>query len=234
MIAVAMAKTTKKRKNRGKAASPNPESSEPPVPSVTWDELVELAEADLDENGLASLDKRRHVAEKKWRRLKERGLPMHIDFEGAKRGLVAYYADCFDSARMKGVRKVFASVGARLVDYTGGVDYMPELWLAMDYISRHRKERDRLLAEEAGSLAQESQMRLVTEEGCELNQKAVEVSLKATMKDVYGEEKDGGDKGGSKVMYNLPGLTVNMIMSPEELAAKRLGGKEKVSEVIDV
>ncbi|MBQ4199003.1 MAG: hypothetical protein II649_03885 [Kiritimatiellae bacterium] len=229
-----MAKKAKTTKHAKRAAASEPKPPAPPVPSVTWDELVELAEADLDENGLASLEKRRHVAEKKWRRLKERGLPMRIDFDGAKRGLVAYYADCFDSVRTMGARKVFASVGARLVDYTGGVDFMPELWLAMDYICRHRRERDRILAEEAGSLAQESQMRLVTEEGCELNQKAVEVSLKATMKDVYGEEKDGGGKGGSKVMYNLPGLTVNMIMSPEELAAKQLGGGEKVSEVIDV
>lgn len=209
-------------------------AEDPPAASVTWDELVERAEAELDENGVSSMEKRRHVAEKKWRRLEERGLKMNADCGAVKRALVAYYADCFEAARSVGVRKVFARCGARIVDYTDGKDYWPELWLVMDYISRNRKERDRLLAEEAGSLAQESQMRLVTEEGCELNQKAVEVSLKATMKDVYGDGDRDGDAKRKPVVYKFENLSVNMIMSPAELAAKRLDGATPVSEVIDV
>lgn len=222
-----------KRAKDGAGGEAGP-AEDPPAASVTWDELVERAEAELDENGVSSMEKRRHVAEKKWRRLEERGLKMNADCVAVKRALVAYYADCFEAARSVGVRKVFARFGARIVDYTDGKDYWPELWLVMDYISRNRKERDRLLAEEAGSLAQESQMRLVTEEGCELNQKAVEMSLKATMKDVYGDGPEAGDAKRKPIMYNLPGLTVNMIMPPSELEAKRLDGATPVSEVIDV
>lgn len=228
-----MAKKAKTKRTKSAAAS-GTEPDAPPVPSVTWEELVERAEAGLDENGVTSLEKRRHVAEKKWRRLEERGLRMNADCDKVKQALVAYYADCFEAAQSLGIRRVFARCGARIADYTDGKDYWPELWLVMDYIGRNRKERDRILAEEAGSLAQESQMRLVTEEGCELNQKAVEVSLKATMKDVYGDGAEQGESKRKPIMYNLPGLTVNMIMSPAEIAAKKLDGNALASEVIDV
>ena len=213
----------------GKAGS----AEDPPAASVTWDELVERAEAELDENGVSSMEKRRHVAEKKWRRLEERGLRMNADCEGVKRALVAYYADCFEAERSAGVRKVFARCGARIVDYTDGKDYWPELWLVMDYISRNRKERDRLLAEEAGSLAQESQMRLVTEEGCELNQKAVEVSLKATMKDVYGDGEGGGASDAKKsVTYSFPNMKATWIIAQPGVA-ERIAAKPE-PEAIDV
>lgn len=204
-----------------------------PVPSVTWEELVERAEAGLDENGVTSLEKRRHVAEKKWRRLEERGLRMNADCNKVKQALVAYYADCFEAARSLGIRRVFARCGARIADYTDGKDYWPELWLVMDYISRNRKERDRILAEEAGSLAQESQMRLVTEEGCELNQKAVEVSLKATMKDVYGDGEGAGASDAKKgVTYLFPNLKATWI-SVQPGVAERIAAKPE-PEAIDV
>ncbi len=228
----AMAKRAKTKRAKNAAASESA-SSEVPVPTVTWDELVERAEAELDENGVASMEKRRHVAEKKWRRLKERGLRMNADCESVKRALVAYYVDCFEAARSTGVRKVFARCGARIVDYTDGKDYWPELWLVMDYISRNRKERDRLLAEEAGSLAQESQMRLVTEEGCELNQKAVEVSLKATMKDVYGDGEGGGASDAKKsVAYSFPNMRATWIIAQPGVA-ERIAAKPE-PEAIDV
>lgn len=209
-----MAKKSKTNWAKGAAASGSA-SSEAPVPSVTWEELVERAEAELDENGVASMEKRRHTAEKKWRRLGERGMTLRVNREGVERALCAYFEDCFGGAgRMRGIRKVFAGCGVSLVDYTDGADYYPEFALVMEYIRRNRGERDRLLAEEAGSLAQESQMRLVTEEGCELNQKAVEVSLKATMKDVYG---DGAESGGAdakkSVTYCFPNLQATWIIA---------------------
>jgi hypothetical protein len=221
---------TKRAKN---AASSGTAPDVAPVPSVTWEELVERAEAGLDENGITSLEKRRHVAEKKWRRLEERGLRMNSDCDKVKQALVAYYADCFEAARSLGIRRVFARCGARIADYTDGKDYWPELWLVMDYISRNRKERDRILAEEAGSLAQESQMRLVTEEGCELNQKAVEVSLKATMKDVYGDGEGGGASDAKKsVTYSFPNMKATWIIAQPGVA-ERIAAKPD-PEVIDV
>lgn len=221
---------TKRAKNAAAAGSA---PSEAPVPSVTWEELVERAEAGLDENGVTSLEKRRHVAEKKWRRLEERGLRMNADCGKVKQALVAYYADCFEAARSLGIRRVFARCGARIADYTDGKDYWPELWLVMDYISRNRKERDRILAEEAGSLAQESQMRLVTEEGCELNQKAVEVSLKATMKDVYGDGEGGGASDAKKsVTYSFPNMKATWIIAQPGVA-ERIAAKPE-PEAIDV
>lgn len=227
-----MAKKEKTKQAKNSAASGSA-TSEAPVPSVTWEDLVERAGAELDENGVTSLEKRRHVAEKKWRRLEERGLRMNVDCDRVKQALVAYYADCFEAARSLGVRKVFARCGARIVDYTDGKDYWPELWLVMDYISRNRKERDRILAEEAGSLAQESQMRLVTEEGCELNQKAVEVSLKATMKDVYGDGDEASASDAKKsVTYSFPNMRATWIIAQPGVA-ERIAAKPE-PEAIDV
>ena len=76
-------------------------------------------------------------------------------------------------------------------------------------------------------------MRLVTEEGCELNQKAVEVSLKATMKDVYGDG-DGASASDAKksVTYSVPNMKATWI-SAQPGVAERIAAKPE-PEAIDV
>ena len=83
------------------------------------------------------------------------------------------------------------------------------------------------MAEESASVAQESQLRLITEDGCDLNQRAVEVSLKATMRDVYGESNEVGPAkdGKAGITYNFPNMTLNWIVAPGAAGgAARNGG----------
>lgn len=206
-----------------------------PTVSITWDELLFRAEAALDEAGLEKVVKRKAVAEKIRRRMEARGQAEFVDEGSMKRALCAYWADATYGGRMKGWRKVFAESGAKAGDFLGGAtDRFPDLNTAFRYIQGLIGSMAREDAAETVALAQAGQRRLLTEDGCELNQRAVEVSLKATMKDVYGDGEKDGDAKRKPIVYKFENLSVNMIMSPAELAAKRLDGATPVSEVIDV
>ena len=205
-------------------------------PSVTWEQLLGYAELDLDEKGEASWEKSQAAAKKKWRRAKERGLSVSFPVERVKAALVDYYGNRVGGAeQMRGISKIFAEHGVTTDALFVGQDYHPELRLVYEYITRAAAKVTRARAIDTGFAAQLAQERLVTEEGCELNQRAVELSLKAAVKEVYGDgEEKSSDARRKAIVYNLPGLTVNMIMSPGEIAAKKLDGKQLASEVIDV
>lgn len=205
------------------------------APCMTWEELLARAESDLDEKGREGYERSKAAAEKHVRRSKAAGTWFEVDVEGVRRVIVAYYSAITSIGGMKRLRKLFAENGVRFDDYSSGRKSHADFGLVMEYIRKLRNELAKAEAEELVTEAQDSQRRLVTEEGCELNQRAVELSLKATMKDVYG---DGGDEKGSDrrkpIVYKFENLTANFIMSPAELAAKKLDGATPVSEVIDV
>lgn len=206
-----------------------------PVKVPSWEDLVEMAEAALDDEGETKMEKRRRTAEKKIRRMKERKIREVVDVGALRKGLCAYYADVTGGGKVKGFRKVVSEFGVSVGDYFGGAeDRYADLKLVHEYIRGLMVAMAKDDAEETVMLAQAAQRRLITEEGCGLNQRAVEVSLKATMKDMYGPGDENGDEKRKPVVYNLPGLTLNMIMSPGELTAKNLDGSRLVSEVIDV
>lgn len=210
------------------------EPSTPAVPAVSWEELVARASAALDERGEKAHQNRVDSAARISERNAKRGVSVEIDVDGVRRALTAYYADCLSGGR-QGVMGVFAKAGVKYVDYRDGRALNPEFTLVMEYLKGVRDEVLRQSAEDLKSQAQDAQRRLVTQEGCELNQRAVELSLKATMRDVYGDGEDSKGAAGRKpIIYNLPNLTLNMIMSPAELAAKKLDGKQLASEVINV
>lgn len=213
-----------------------PGSSAPPAPAMDFGELYLRAVSVLDEEGLVRLEKRKRAAERLQRLMKESGRREVFDLEGVKRALCEYGMGALEGGRTRRIRDCFAKCGVRLSDLFGAMDRHHELRTVYEYICRTRSAEARAEAEELGVAAQEGQRRLVTEDGCRLNQRAVELSLKATMGDVYGDDgKDGGAKGDKKkVTYNLPNLTVNMIMSPAEIAAKRLDGNARVGEVVNV
>lgn len=203
------------------------------LPAVSWEELLARAEAALDEKGLEAQERRRVAGEKKLRRLKERGLDPKWDVPGIKRALAAYYADSVLGDCRLGFRKIFAAAGVVSADFFDARDAYPELRLVFEYIVAKRKEISQTEADELSRQAQASQKRLVTEDGCDLNQRAVELSLKATMPGVYGDS--GGEKGGEKgkqIVYKFENLTANFIMSPSELAAKKLDAATPVSDII--
>ncbi len=204
-------------------------------PSVTWEQLFGYAELDLDEKGEESWAKSQAAAKKKWRRAKERGLAVSFPVEKVKAALVDYYGNRVGGAeRMRGISKIFAEHGVTTDALFVGQDYHPELRLVYEYITRASQKVTRARAIDTGYAAQLAQERLVTEEGCELNQRAVELSLKATVKDVYGdgEEAGGGSDAKKGISYNFPNMTVNWIVAPAELA-RRVEAKP-AAEVVDV
>lgn len=217
----------------GKSRSSPEESAERPVPAISWEELVARAEAALDERGEEAHAKRVAAAERISARNAKRGISVEIDVEGVRRALAAYCSDCL-SGGGAGVMGVFAREGVKYVDYRDGRALHPEFTLVMEYLKGVRDEIVRQSAEDLKSQAQNAQKRLVTEEGCDLNQRAVELSLKATMRDVYGDGEGSGGGGDAKkaISYSFPNMTVNWIMAPGELA-KRVEAKPQ-TEAIDV
>lgn len=177
-----------------------------------WSRLLKRAEMALDEQGREHLARATAVADKLKAKNGIEGEPAGTD--GVRKALARYYADVAGDGGMLGFRKVFAECKVDPVDYFDLRELVPELRMVFNYILKFRDEMHKLEADEMGHLALDSQRRLVTEEGCELNQKAVELQLRASLKGVYGNE-DKSEKGGkSGVTYNLPGLTINMITAP--------------------
>lgn len=221
---------------KSKAVEADVEGSAPeetPMPAVSWDELLARATAALDERGEEAHEKRVAAAERISARNAKRGGSVEIDVDGVRRALVACYLDYMAGGK-SGVLKVFAGEGVRYVDFRDGRALHPEFTLVMEYLKGVRDEVVRQEAEDLAAQAQDAQRRLVTEEGCGLNQRAVELSLKATVKDVYGEGEGSGGGGDAKksISYNFPNLTMNWIIAPGELA-KKVEAKPQ-PEVIDV
>ena len=205
------------------------------TPGVTWEELLGRAQAALDEHGLEKQAKREKTAEKYLALLAKREITPTWDLEGVKRALAAYFCDIvLGEGRPKGFRGVFASEGVVVTDLWDSMDAYPEIRLVYEYILRQMKRSAEASAQELVGQAQRAQERLVTEDGCDLNQRAVELSLKATMRGVYGDgEKDGGASDAKRgISYSFPNMTVNWIVSPAELG-KRVEAKPQ-PEVIDV
>lgn len=198
-----------------------------------WGALLARAVASLDEQGEEAFDKKRANAEWRRKRNESMGLRVKIDFDGVKRALTEYYEGCVGLAPFRGCKQTFSDCGVLLADFFDGENLEPELGLVFRYIQRQRDRTTKGAAMDLGREAQEAQRRLVTEEGCRLNQRAVEVSLRATMKDIYGEDGEGSGSGGSgrpQVVYNLPNLTLNMITAPAGL----LGAAKPQAAAIDV
>lgn len=205
------------------------------APAVTWEQLLGYAELDLDERGEESWEKCKVSAEKKFRRARERGLAVEFPVDGVRAALVDYYGIMVCGAEgPRGISAICARHGVTTDALFVGQAYYPELRLVYDYVRNMGVKVAKARAVDIGIAAQASQERLVTEDGCELNQKAVELSLKATMRDVYGDgEKDGGASDAKKgISYNFPNMTVNWIVAPAELA-KRVEAKPE-PEAIDV
>lgn len=224
----AMAK--KSRDSVGWNAGP---AEEPPVPAVGWDELLARAKASLDERGLERQAKREAAAERIRARNARNGVGLKFDGDGVRRALAAYYCDIVLGDRPRGYRKVFRDEGVVPSDLWLCEKVDADVMLVNEYVNAEMHRAMRADAEEAGRLAQMSQRRLVTEEGCELNQRAVEVSLKATMKDVYGDGADSSAQDSKRgISYSFPNMTLNWIVAPAELA-KGVAAKPE-AEAIDV
>lgn len=205
------------------------------VPAVSWDELLARATAALDERGEEAHKKRVEAAARISARNAKRGISVSFDVDGVHRALTAYYGDCLAGGK-KGVMGVFAKEKVKYVDFRDGRALNPEFTLVMEYLKGVRDEVLRQSAEDLAAQAQDAQRRLVTEEGCELNQRAVELSLKATVKDVYGDGEGSGGGGDAKkaINYNFPNMSMTWIIAPSEISAKKALEAKPQPETIDV
>lgn len=189
--------------------------------------LESRAMAALDERGETGLVKSRAAAEKRMRRL---GLERdEAGIELAKRFLLAY-----SDLGVK-YREAAKRVGVELVDLHAVFALWPEGKVVRDYLHDVRVELTRV--EDADDLAAARQtvreaMRDAKSAG---DSKAAMFMMSKLDRERFGEDvRSGADDGRSRaqVVYNLPGLTVNMIAAPEGMV-RRLGKSEE-EPTIDV
>ena len=98
-----------------------------------------------------------------------------------------------------------------------------------------QKDLEAMTYGEAPAMAQRSMVRLLTEEGCELNERAMEFALKTLRKETFGDSAgDEGQKGKSPIVYQISGVQVNNTLIAGDMMAKALpkGGVVDVEEVL--
>jgi hypothetical protein len=62
---------------------------------------------------------------------------------------------------------------------------------------------------------------------CKLNAKSVLFTVAGLDRENFGKKEEGGGGAKQQIVYNIPNLTMNMIMSPSELEAKGVKQLEK-------
>ena len=196
---------------REELAAANPGFTPP-----TWKQLVGMARLAMEDENEELVKKFEARAERRQKFMYDNGIGEVADVAALRRGLLEYYCEVVTTTS-RDVRGAFRRVGANYGDLHGGVlNRCFDLWVVREFVCKLRGKIARAVAEESASVAQESQLRLITEDGCELNQRAVEVSLKATMRDVYGESNEVGTvkDGKAGITYNFPNMTLNWIVAP--------------------
>lgn len=191
----------------------------------TWKQLVGMARLAMEDENEELVKKHEAMAARRQKFMYDNFIEETADLAALRRGLLEYYCEVVTTTS-RDVRGAFKRVGANYGDLHGGVlNRCFELWVVREYIVKLRGKIARAVAEESASVAQESQLRLITEDGCELNQRAVEVSLKATMRDVYGESNEVGTAkdGKAGITYNFPNMTLNWIVAPGAAAPGAAG-----------
>lgn len=202
----------------------------------TWKQLVGMARLAMEDENEELMKKHEAMAARRQKFMYDNFIEETADLAALRRGLLEYYCEVVTTTS-RDVRGAFRRVGANYGDLHGGVlNRCFELWVVREFIVKLRGKIARAVAEESASVAQESQLRLITEDGCELNQRAVEVSLKATMRDVYGESNEVGPAkdGKAGITYNFPNMTLNWIVAPGAVGAAGsvgAGGAAKPAEI---
>lgn len=202
----------------------------------TWKQLVGMARLAMEDENEELVKKHEAMAARRQKFMYDNFIEETADLAALRRGLLEYYCEVVTTTS-RDVRGAFRRVGANYGDLHGGVlNRCFELWVVREFIVKLRGKIARAVAEESASIAQESQLRLITEDGCELNQRAVEVSLKATMRDVYGESNEVGPAkdGKAGITYNFPNMTMNWIVAPGVVGAAGsvgAGGAVKPAEI---
>lgn len=93
----------------------------------------------------------------------------------------------------------------------------------------HEIENDEILSE-----AREGLRRLNTDEECKLNAKTVMFTLAGLDKSSFAKKDEQSSSGKQQIVYNIPNLSLTMIMSPGELAAQEVTKRLEKESAIDV
>ncbi len=190
--------------------------------------LESRAMAALDERGETGLVKSRVAAEKRMRRLgMERD---EAGIELAKRFLLAY-----SDLGVK-YREAAKRVGVELVDLHATFALWPEGKVVRDYLRDVRVELTRVEDADDLAVARQTVREAMKDAKSAGDAKAAMFVMSKLDRERFGEDDRASladlQKSRAQVVYNLPGLTLNMISAPSD-AVLRLG-KSAEGQTIDV
>lgn len=194
--------------------------------SPAWNSLLGRAVLALDEEGISAYRKRKDVLERKLERnMSENGIVVPpYDFYMVQEVMVEYdKCGIFGEALRKCGGRESECIEARAWD--------ADIKLVWDFVRERIKAR---LAARASDIAQEAQeglRRLVTDEECKLNVKALKMALESVAPELYGGgAKGSGDEDESddnrKKLPMSGGIMINIIGdAAAKLEAPKGGGR---------
>lgn len=189
-----------------------------------WGALLSRALASLDEDGGKALDKAREAARRKLEKANMASPP--VDMDEVKRVLLRYSR--LDSSLLSVVKERRTD---RLMLQTAW-ELWPDARAVRDYLTRMRKLDQAMGNEDMLDSAREGMRRLMTEDGAKLNAQTVMFAAERLDQEHFGPARRKDDSERAPVVYNLPGLTMNLVMAPgEALPAKSATAVE--AEVVE-
>ena len=195
--------------------------------SPAWKSLLARAQMALDEEALAAYRKRKDGLERRLARsMEEHGLKeAPYDFYMVQEVLVEYdRCGVFSDALRSCNGREGECIEARAWD--------ADIRLAWDFVKARLKARMAARAMDIAQVAQEGLGRLVADEECGLNVKALKMALEGAVPELYGgggkpSEAEDGDAGGAKrVPIGGGGILVKIVAdAAKKLEAPKSGGR---------
>lgn len=185
-----------------------------PVPwtsgSPAWESLLARAVMSLDESEAAAHEKRRDECDRRYaRRLEKAGLMVSpYDWYQVREVLVEYdRCGRFDEALRRCNGKESECLEAKSWD--------EDVRLVWDFLVRQSKERLAARASDIAQDAQEGLRRLVTDEACRLDTKAIKIALESAAPELYGGggrgDRGAGEEGPRRLPVGGGGIMINII-----------------------
>lgn len=193
--------------------------------SPAWKALLSRAVMALDEDMLSSYRKRKEALERKLERnLSENGLTVPpYDFYMVQEVLVEY-----DKCGM--FMDAIRNCGGRESECIEARAWDADIRLVWDFVRERVKARMAARAVDIAQNAQDGLRRLVTDEDCKLNIKALKIALESVSPELYGGGAKGGEddesEEGRKKLPMSGGIMINIIGdAAAKLEAPKAGSK---------
>jgi len=188
--------------------------------ATRWSELLDEAVSALGDAERAAYEKRSKRLEG---RFANENKPDVIRFLFDYAHLDRKFGDCVNASALSKLEIVTA------------LSKVPDVRMAYLFLRDRRNEAMELENEDILVAARKSLKTLVEKPGCEINVKAVTFAMEKLDRKNFGSVRNADDGGRAPVVYNIPNLTMNLIVAPGELAADGRGTPEavEVRETID-